>query len=254
MSTKITTADLIRALLAAGYQRAESTLRKKSVAELEALLADWTCGGCDNGEHCGACECCEQLVEALSKADEPVQAESTTEPAEQPEKADYVVSWRGNYNTAFAPAAELLATSTTLVWTVNVSTMLKETHIAGPETDVIAQSADVVVSRKTADWPEPSPELRTMGSRLCPQCPARFFTSGGLAEHMTDAHPKPNPACRHRYNWTAKGAASMSRSGRRTAAQVNALRRRWDRCGKVSTPAGIGLHQKYSGHSGWTAA
>lgn len=37
------------------------------------------------------------------------------------------------------------------------------------------------------------------------------------------------------------------------AAEPDPLHRRCDVCGKTSTPAGIGTHQRYSGHEGWTA-
>jgi len=39
-----------------------SALSRKSVTALEALLADLSCGGCDNGDHCGGCECCEKAT------------------------------------------------------------------------------------------------------------------------------------------------------------------------------------------------
>ncbi|WP_205474463.1 hypothetical protein [Nocardioides sp. SYSU D00038] len=158
--------DLITCILATGTDLAEPALRRKTIGDLEALLADLTCGGCDNGDHCGACECCTepepcpehpaydadycpacgtttpiserapgQPVEAASRAEEPAAADSPAEPVEQPEKvADAVRDWRGNYNTVFAPAAKMIATGTDGVdaWTVNVSTMLRQTHIAGP--------------------------------------------------------------------------------------------------------------------------
>lgn len=126
--------DLIADILAAGTDLTESALRRKTVADLEALLADLGCGGCDNGDHCGACECCEQPVEAASTADEAAAAEFTAEPADAPEfAADATKDWRGNYNTVFAPAAERIAEGFggVEVRTVSVSTMLKQTDIAG---------------------------------------------------------------------------------------------------------------------------
>jgi long-subunit acyl-CoA synthetase (AMP-forming) len=49
-------------------------------------------------------------------------------------KAATVKDWTGNYNTVFAPAAELLAVSATVeVETLSVSTMLKQTSITGPD-------------------------------------------------------------------------------------------------------------------------
>lgn len=99
----------------------------------------------------------EQPVEAASAADEPVEAESTPEAASQPEKAaDAVKDWRGNYNTVFAPAAELLAgASTHPVWTVNVSTMLKQTHVAGTDAVEVVARLDEVEAQAVAamrDW------------------------------------------------------------------------------------------------------
>lgn len=134
MSTKITKADLIADILATGTDLTESALRRKTVAELQALLADLGCGGCDNGDHCGACECCEQAETAALPADEAATAEFTAEPTDQPEfAADATKDWRGNYNTVLAPAAEQVAEgfAGVEVRTVIVSTMLKQTDIAG---------------------------------------------------------------------------------------------------------------------------
>lgn len=60
-STKKT--ETIKSLLENGVGLAESTLKRKNLETLEAMLAslldaDTGCGGCDNGEHCGACDCC----------------------------------------------------------------------------------------------------------------------------------------------------------------------------------------------------
>ncbi|HET7327650.1 MAG TPA: hypothetical protein VFJ14_10260 [Nocardioidaceae bacterium] len=83
MTTTTAKSDLVAAVIAAGDTRAESTLRRKSVADLEALLADLTCGGCDNGEHCGSCACCpaEDAAEDAVIADLP--AEQPAEPVEE---------------------------------------------------------------------------------------------------------------------------------------------------------------------------
>ena len=52
---------------------AASTLNSKSKAELEAMLADMSCGSCDNGEHCGACDCCPAEDEAeATEQDKPL--------------------------------------------------------------------------------------------------------------------------------------------------------------------------------------
>jgi hypothetical protein len=112
--TKTTKADLIATLVEQG-KGSEQGLRRRTLADLAALV--------------------EQPVDAALPADEPVQAESTPDAAEQPEKAaDATKDWRGNYNTVFAPGAEVIASAVEGIeaWTVNVSTMLKQTHIAGP--------------------------------------------------------------------------------------------------------------------------
>lgn len=51
---------------------AASTLKSKTVGQLEALLADLSCGGCENGEHCGSCDCCAET--------ETVEAPATDKP------------------------------------------------------------------------------------------------------------------------------------------------------------------------------
>lgn len=75
-----------------------------------------------------------QALAAPEAAEEPAPAPVTPEPAPAPEQpartADAVVQWRGNYNTVFAPAAELFGRD---AWTVNVTAMLKETQIAGAD-------------------------------------------------------------------------------------------------------------------------
>ena len=64
--------EMVReAQAAAGLKvNAASTLNSKTVAALEMMLADMTCGGCDNGECCGVCDCCsdEGEVEAATAA------------------------------------------------------------------------------------------------------------------------------------------------------------------------------------------
>jgi hypothetical protein len=82
-------------------------------------------------------------------AEEPAVAESTVEPEFA---ADATKEWRGNYNTIFAPAAELIATGSGVeVRTVNVSTMLKETHLAGPTaTDVVAALTEAETKAQAA--------------------------------------------------------------------------------------------------------
>jgi hypothetical protein len=76
----------------------------------------------------------EEPVAAASTADEAAAGEFTAEPADEPEfAADATKDWQGNYNTVFAPAAELIAAGFpgVEVRTVNVSTMLRQTDVAG---------------------------------------------------------------------------------------------------------------------------
>ena len=114
MATAPTKTNLIAELRAAGCTLAESTLKRKTVAGLQEML------------------------DAALQGDEPEQAESTTEPAEQPEEAalvpDAVFAARGNYNTVWVPLAVLLADDPRFavrVWTDKVSTMLVNVNIAG---------------------------------------------------------------------------------------------------------------------------
>lgn len=76
----------------------------------------------------------EKPVAAASTTDQPVQADSPAEPATKADKAaDAIKEWRGNYNTVFAPAAEQMAEGLEggEAWTVNVSAMLRQTHVTG---------------------------------------------------------------------------------------------------------------------------
>lgn len=78
----------------------------------------------------------EEAEEAPLAADEPAKAESN---AEAEFAALATKDWRGNYNTVFAPAAELIAAGAGVeVRTVAVSTMLKQTEIAGDEAEQFA--------------------------------------------------------------------------------------------------------------------
>lgn len=94
---------------------------------------------------------------------------------------------------------------------------------------------------------EPSPILRTLGfkDRACGVCGWRFFTSAALQEHEAecDARP-PSPA----------QVAAWRQTGLRVAALNNTGRRRCDDCDLTSTPGGLGVHQKATGHSGWSEA
>jgi len=78
--------------------------------------------------------------------------------------------------------------------------------------------------------------LRSAGytHKACPVCGWRFFTFDGLDEHSAECRTQEN--------------------GRRIAALNNTRRRRCDQCSLVSTVAGLGIHQKATGHTGWTEA
>jgi len=90
----------------------------------------------------------------------------------------------------------------------------------------------------TTAWPEPAPTIRRMGSyrKACRGCGWRFFTVGGLRDH--EAH--------------CLAQAGRRVAGRAKAAVNNTYSRRCDDCGRLSTPAGLGMHQKHTGHTGWT--
>lgn len=88
--------------------------------------------------------------------------------------------------------------------------------------------------------------------RRCPAgCGARFFTRVGVEEHTRqgcgNGHGSP-VSCRRAFP-SAKQKAAWSASGKRVTALNNERRVRCS-CGKVSTPAGVALHQRYSGHEG----
>lgn len=76
---------------------AASTLNSKSKGELEALLADLSCGGCENGEHCGSCDCC---AEALAEQGE---VAMNTEPEDVVE--DDFTKWNRKHCVAQLKAA-----------------------------------------------------------------------------------------------------------------------------------------------------
>ncbi len=96
------------------------------------------------------------------------------------------------------------------------------------------------------EW-KPLPVLRTLGfaDKACRTCGWRFFTWDGLTEHEADCDSRPpSPA----------QVAAWKEAGQRIAATNNARRRGCADCGLVSSPAGIGIHQKATGHAGWTDA
>lgn len=118
-TTKITKADLIATLVAAG-RGSESGLRRRTLADLTAMAA-------------------EQAENAVLPAEQAVQGEAPAEAVEQPENAaqepDATKDWHGNYNTVMVPFAEDVAGAfpELTVWVENVSAMLRRTHVAGPD-------------------------------------------------------------------------------------------------------------------------
>ncbi len=98
-------------------------------------------------------------------------------------------------------------------------------------------------------------DVRRIGfaSKACSDCGHRFFTSLALYGHMQEHHPPtPPPRPERPSNFSPAGLVRQQARGRQIAAENNARRRRCDGCGHISTPAGIGNHQKYTGHEGWT--
>lgn len=107
-----------------------------ALTELGAAVAN-ELAGVESAEHNCVLPTPEEAVEEAESADAEAAAEFTAEPVEQAEDAsfaaDAIKDWRGNYNTVFAPAAELIAAQRkgVVARTESVSVMLKETHIAG---------------------------------------------------------------------------------------------------------------------------
>ncbi|MCW2738873.1 hypothetical protein [Nocardioides sp.] len=135
--------DLIATIIASGITLTGPTLRRMTIADLEALLPQQPERCVEHpaydADYCPACGTAtvigEQAETATREADHAAAAEFTADPAEQPEFVALATKeWRGNYNTVLAPAAEAIAAgySGVEVRTVNVSTMLRQTDIAGP--------------------------------------------------------------------------------------------------------------------------
>lgn len=96
---------------------------------------------------------------------------------------------------------------------------------------------------------------RQIPTKVCPRCDYRFFTQVGLDEHARVVHGVVDAAAMTTTPLPLRvispaGLLAMQAAGRRIAALNNARRRRCA-CGHESTPAGIGLHQKSTGHAGW---
>lgn len=113
--------------------------------------------------------------------------------------------------------------------------------------------------------------------KQCPSCPDVFWTQVGLDEHLrigqhnTNAvtirripgstarpapvkkpQPAPAPVKKAEPELSPTRLAASQAQGYRLAARNNARRFRCDECGHESTPAGVGVHQKFSGHTGRT--
>lgn len=92
-------------------------------------------------------------------------------------------------------------------------------------------------------WPAPSPDLRALGrwDRACGVCGWRFFTVGALRNHEATCRP-PAP----------DAGVKRQTAGRLQAAVNNTFSRRCDGCSLLSTPAGLGKHQKHTaGREPW---
>ena len=75
----------------------------------------------------------------------------------------------------------------------------------------------------------------------------------GLAEHTRlgcgNGHGSP-VTVRRLWSRSAEGRTWLAERGRQVATLNNARRVRCTECGQVSTPSGIGLHQRYTAHVG----
>ncbi|HET7327655.1 MAG TPA: hypothetical protein VFJ14_10285 [Nocardioidaceae bacterium] len=101
--------------------------------------------------------------------------------------------------------------------------------------------------RSPEPWVRPDAGREATPQRKCSTCGETFWTQVGLDEHLRRGdHRRVNR------RWGAPRTPTIRsdvdpRFG-------NATRRRCCFCGKVSTPAGIALHHKYTGHAGWVEA
>ena len=101
-----------------------------------------------------------------------------------------------------------------------------------------------------------APELQRAGFvRLaCLVCGWRFFTTGGRDRHLTrcrrEAAEREQRAAREQE--LARGREALRTTGLRVTALNNNRRFQCGDCDKTSTPSGIALHQRYTGHVGRT--
>jgi hypothetical protein len=88
-------------------------------------------------------------------------------------------------------------------------------------------------------------------SKVCRLCGDSFWTQVGLDEHVRVGQHN-----RMRRRWVTGSVSPaalvvLQQRGREIAAENNARRRRCGGCDLTSTPSGLGLHQKATGHTGW---
>jgi len=122
----------------------------------------------------------------------------------------------------------------------------------------------------------PTPGSTQIPTKVCPTCGDTFFTQVGLNEHLRlgehtrltvrqttprghekaarqPRRPKGSPTppkAREKASrrFSDEGLERLRQVGNRLAS----LRRRCDGCGRVLGCGAMGLHQKASGHTGWT--
>ncbi len=84
----------------------------------------------------------------------------------------------------------------------------------------------------------------------CRACGDKFWTQVGLDEHVRLGNHGQTTRRWVTGTVSPAGLKSLRKRGLEISAENNARRRRCT-CGLVSTPAGLGLHQKSTGHVGW---
>lgn len=85
--------------------------------------------------------------------------------------------------------------------------------------------------------------------RICPTCGARFFTGVGLDEHTRlGCVGGGGPVVIVRRGYSPETRATWAENGRAVAALNNSRREACPTCGKSSTPSGLALHRRASGH------
>lgn len=93
----------------------------------------------------------------------------------------------------------------------------------------------------------------TMPDKRCQACGAQFYTQVGIDEHTRLGCGNSNGSQVTVYRprtYTEAGRASLQERGRQVAALMNSQRVRCGGCELVSTPAGVGVHQRFTGHTG----